>query len=58
LSLPRKWKPVIVTADVGLNRVAAIQGVCGFCNLNDVANSLQTSPDTRRATLAPAHQAR
>ena len=40
VELAREMEAVIVTADVGLNRVASIQGV-RVLNLNDVANSLK-----------------
>ncbi len=40
VELARGMEAVIVTADVGLNRVAAIQGL-RVLNLNDVANSLK-----------------
>lgn len=42
VELARQMPAIIVTADVGLNRVAAIHGV-KVLNLNDVANSLKPS---------------
>lgn len=40
VELAKRMEAVIVTSDVGLNRVASIQGV-RVLNLNDVANSLK-----------------
>lgn len=42
VELARRMTGIIVSADVGLNRVAGIQGV-RVLNLNDVANSLKPS---------------